>query len=252
MKKDLFTLSFLVVVVFSSLAQDILVLKNGTRTEVVLEEVTEKEIRYRRYNQLSSALYTKNRRSVERIEYANGTVEQFNIAQTKMEFMKRNLIGLNYLDLFSLNFSLTYEYLLGENQNVVFHMPVRVRFAKLDAEQDRDQNVFGLGAGFMFYPFGQRRTSYYTGPLVIYSIREDSYSDDFLGITHTYRHDFLGGYIVSGIKSNFNDHVGMNFNLGLGFLRDLDYSDIDPDEFDIHSSRSRFHSTGEISLFYRF
>ena len=56
MKKDLFTLSFLVAVVFSSLAQDILVLKNGTRIEVVLEEVTETEIRYRRYNHTQQCL----------------------------------------------------------------------------------------------------------------------------------------------------------------------------------------------------
>ena len=186
---------------------------------------------------------------MERIEYANGIVEQFAMSQTKMEFMKRNLIGLNYLDLFISNFSLTYEYLLGENQNLVLYMPVRVRFAK---DESTEGNVFGLGTGFMFYPFGQRRISYYTGPLVTYSIRDYSYSDLFRFITYTYRHNFLGGYIVSGIKSNFNDRVGMNVNIGLGFLRDLDYSDIDPDEFHIHSSRTRFDVTGEISLFYRF
>ncbi len=252
-KKDLFILSFLVAAAFSSLAQDILVLKNGTRVQVVLEEVTETEIRYRRYNQLSSALYTKKRRSVERIEYANGTVEQFNISQTQMDFMKRNLVGLNYLDLFSLNFSLVYERLLGEYQKILFYMPVRVRFAEPALPLRRDRNAFSFGAGFMFYPFGQRRTSYYTGPLVNYSIRGISRRPAYIFIRHrgTSYHNFLGGYIVSGIKSNFNDRVGMNFNLGTGFLRVQDHSDIDERFYEV-PPQTRFHMIGEISVFYRF
>ena len=122
-----------------------------------------------------------------------------------------------------------------------------------------DPNVFGVGLGFNVYPFGQRKVSYYTGAMIHYSIRDTyvymDYYDDELEqwIYNSYRdnHNFLGGYVTNGMKLNFNDRLGLNFNLALGFLMDLDYEDPNS-QYYYYSDRTRFHALGEIALFYRF
>lgn len=258
MKKGILTLVVLISATAFSIAQDVLVLKDGSRLEVILEAITDDEIRYRRYGNPTGPLFTKSRKSVLMVEYENGVVEEFGSSKAVLEITERNLIGYNYFDLVTLNFSLAYEHLIGEEQNVSFYLPVRIGFAQ-GASYVEDPNVFGIGAGFMVYPFGQRKISYYTGALATYSIREtyvymdyfDDASQEWVYDSYYDNHNFLGAYVVNGMKLNFNDRLGLNFNLGLGFLMDLDYEDPE-DYYYYYNYQTRFHANGEISLFYRF
>ena len=258
MKKGLFTLVLFVSATAFSVAQDVLVLEDGNRLEVILEIITDDEIRYRRFENPAGPLFTKSRKSVTRIEYENGTVEQYGTSKAVLEITQRNLVGYNYFDLVTLNFSMAYERLLGEDQNVSLYVPVRVGFAQ-GASYVEDPNVFGIGAGFMVYPFGQRKISYYTGPLVTYSIRDtyvymyyyDEATESWINESYNENHNFFGAYVVNGMKLNFNDRLGLNFNLGLGFLMDMDYEQPE-NYYDYWSYETRFHGNGEISLFYRF
>lgn len=251
-------LLFLVFVAFGTFAQDILVLKDGTRIEVVLESISDDEIRYRRYGQVAGPLYSKSRKSVAVIEYENGVVEPFGSSKAVMEITDRNLIGYNYFDMVTLNFAFSYERLLDEEGNVSLYLPIRIGFAQ-DNSYLEDPNVFGVGLGFNVYPFGQRKVSYYTGAMIHYSIRETYVYTDYYDaeleqwIYNSYYddHNFLGGYVTNGLKLNFNDRLGLNFNLALGFLMDLDYEDRNNQPY-YYSDRTRFHALGEISLFYRF
>ena len=95
-----------------------------------------------------------------------------------------------------------------------------------------------------------------------YSIRETyvymDYYNEETGVwryNYSYEdHSYVGGYVVNGMKLNFNDRLGINFNVALGFLMDLDYTEPEQqDNYYYYSSyETRFHSTSEISLFYRF
>lgn len=258
MNKGLLTLVLLVSATAFSIAQDVLVLKDGTRMEVVLEAITDDEIRYRRYGNQTGPLFTKSRKSVALIEYENGMVEQFGSSKAVLEINQRNLLGYNYFDLVTLNFSMVYERLLTADQNVSLYIPIRVGFAR-GASYVEDPNIFGVGAGLFLYPFGQRKFSYYTGPLVTYSVRDtwvyqdyyDPVSQEWIYESFNENHNYMGAYVVNGMKLNFNDRLGLNFNLGLGFLLDMDYSEPSTNYY-YYNYQTRFHANGEISLFYRF
>lgn len=59
-------------------AQDILVLRDSSRIESQVNEVTEDEIRYHRASNPGGPIYTAKVKKVDRIEFENGTVEYFN------------------------------------------------------------------------------------------------------------------------------------------------------------------------------
>lgn len=245
----------------SSFGQDILVLTDGTRIPVVLQSITDNEVRYHRFGVESSPLFTKSFKSVEKIEYSNGEVEYLGTPQKRLEISQRNLFGYNYFDLVTLNFSYSYERILDEDQHISLYVPMRIGFAQ-KASYLEDPNKFGVGAGFMVYPFGQQKISYYTGAMATYSIREtyvymdyyDEVNEQWVYNSYYSDHNYVGGYVVNGMKLNFNDRLGLNFNLALGFLMDMDYEEPeqDNDVYYYYGYQTRFHSTSEISLFYRF
>ena len=260
MKKSAFFATFLLSALYT-FAQDILVLKDGSRIPVVLQAITDNEVKYTRYGVEASPLFTKSFKSLQKIEYSNGEVEFLGAAPSILEISERNLAGYNYFDLVTLNFSFSYERILDKDQHISLYAPLRVGFAQ-QASYVEDPNKISLGAGFMVYPFGQQKISYYTGAMSTYSIREtyvymDYYNEETGERTYnsSYEdHNFVGGYVVNGMKLNFNDRLGINFNLALGFLMDLDF--VEPERQDgyyyYYGYETRFHSTSEISLFYRF
>ena len=259
MKKSLFSLLGAILISFVGLAQDVLVMKDGSRISAIIEAVGEREVRYHRFDSPEGILYTRDIKNILRIEFENGTVEDLSEEKKRMAIQAKNLVGYNYFDLATLNFSFYYERLLNDEGSLSLYLPMRIGFAS-SASYVQDPNIFGTGVGVMVYPFGQRKFSYYTGPMVNYSLRETYYSyelyNDQTQEYEYYRgrdnHNYLGGYVINGLKMNFNENLGINFNLALGFLLDLDYEEIEGSGYYYYNYQSRFHGMGDISLFYRF
>jgi hypothetical protein len=247
----------------SSLAQDVLVMKDGSRINAIIEAVGEREVRYHLFDSPQGILYTRDIKNIVRIEFENGTAEDLSEEKKRMAIQAKNLMGYNYFDLATLNFSFYYERLLNDEGSLSLYLPIRIGFAS-EASYVDDPNIFGTGLGVMVYPFGQRKFSYYTGPMVHYSLRESYYSYEIYNdATQQYEyysgrdnHNYLGGYVVNGLKMNFNENLGINFNLALGFLLDMNYEENRPNGLSSYyyynSYQSRFHGMGDISLFYRF
>ena len=77
----IFAVVFLFIgVVFSTNAQDIIVLKNGSMIEAKVTEISATEIRYKRFSHLDGPTIVVSINNVLSIRYENGTVEIFNAA----------------------------------------------------------------------------------------------------------------------------------------------------------------------------
>lgn len=251
----LLAFAFFTLVGFATHAQDIITMRNGEQIKASNIEIEGTIVKYKKFESPDGATYSKYLKDVSKINYQNGEVEEFAPMGTGSDYniAGRNLLGYNYFDLSTLNFSFIYERILTEDNAVSLYIPVRIGFAQSSSYLERPNN-YGAGLGIFVYPFGQGKISYYTGPMFMYSIRQvsmDSYDPITGQYTYTEEdHNHVSAYVMNGFKLNFNQNLGINFSLGLGFLMDNDYVE-DPNGY-IYYDQTIFHALGEISLFYRF
>lgn len=69
----------------STTAQDIIVLRNASQIEARVDEVTDEQIRYRKFNNLDGPVYSVKRTEVFIVRYENGTREVITPLQTAQE-----------------------------------------------------------------------------------------------------------------------------------------------------------------------
>ncbi len=79
-KSSLFGILFLVSVVLN--AQDIIVMKNGDLIQSKVQEITQHEIKYKKYSNIEGPLYTIDKATVLSINYQNGDKETFTTEST--------------------------------------------------------------------------------------------------------------------------------------------------------------------------
>ncbi|MBO7456349.1 MAG: hypothetical protein J6T71_00820 [Paludibacteraceae bacterium] len=58
-------------------ANDIIVLKDGVQLDVILVEVADKQVKYRKANNPQGPLFVKEIANISSIIYANGEIEEF-------------------------------------------------------------------------------------------------------------------------------------------------------------------------------
>jgi len=78
MYKRFFLFGFIAVLSFSSMAQDIITLKNGDDIEVLVETVGEAEIEYKKWDNQTGPVYVIKKTDVFMIKYRNGSKDVFN------------------------------------------------------------------------------------------------------------------------------------------------------------------------------
>ncbi|MCL2442030.1 MAG: hypothetical protein FWD13_01010 [Treponema sp.] len=76
--KNIFTIIFLLTGIWSVTAQDLIVLRNGEMIESKVVEISQTEIRYRRYTNLDGPMIVIPAANVLSIRYENGTYEIIN------------------------------------------------------------------------------------------------------------------------------------------------------------------------------
>lgn len=77
MKKQLLLLLFSVGLYFSSLCQDILVLKNGDEIKVKISEVLPDMVKYKKWDNQDGPMYSESKTNIFMIKYQNGSKDVF-------------------------------------------------------------------------------------------------------------------------------------------------------------------------------
>jgi hypothetical protein len=88
----------LLVINYSSNAQDLIVKMNGDVIESKVELIKTDEIKYKKYNNLDGASYIISAGNISKIKFENGTIEEFrnsdNMNVASIEETKKLIISL--------------------------------------------------------------------------------------------------------------------------------------------------------------
>ena len=160
--------------------------------------------------------------------------------------VNKNVISLNYADLAANRVSLSYERLIKDGM-LGIKVPVSVSIK----EYTNGPKYYG-GLGLNYYPFGQKKLTYYTGitaHLGVYSQNYRRYTSwyyDSMSLpAYTYEdvrseHIYGGAYITNGLAWNITENFSISGQIGIGIL-DME-----------GQSWGRTHITGELNASIRF
>ncbi len=182
MKRALFLAAlFLFVSIVQSFSQDVIFRKDGTREEVKVVLVSEKEIQYKKYSNPDGPVYSVGKRDISVITYENGEYEVINKVEgdkpaknnLSQDFAK-NIISYHMFDVVFGDFTLSYERLVS-NGKVGFRIPVSIGYDYLNDNYNFSSKYYS-GIGVSFYPIGQGKWRFFVGPQVRYGVASEKES----------------------------------------------------------------------------
>jgi hypothetical protein len=139
------------------MAQDTIVLKNGETIQAKIIEVNETSVSYKKYTYQDGPLFIISKSRVDRIRYADGSVDTFSESAKNDSVYPRNLLSIDPLALAFGNIALSYEH-FGKRGKWSFRIPLS--FAIFDSPQNRTGGAFDV----KYYPWRQGKARYYLGP----------------------------------------------------------------------------------------
>ena len=186
--KKILTLSLLFCFGFliTSSAQDIIYKKDGSREESKIIMVGDKEIQYKKFNNLEGPVYTIAKSQILMITYENGEFEMLVSKDGEAEMAKqdlstnfaKNLLGNHLFDVVYGDFTLSYERILSSG-TVGIVIPVGFGYAYntdyYNSSNEWVKNLIYSGVGINFYPTGQGKWRYFLGPNVRIGYGKQSY-----------------------------------------------------------------------------
>ncbi|MBP6977425.1 MAG: hypothetical protein KBB71_03825 [Lentimicrobiaceae bacterium] len=153
----------------NTFSQDVLFKTDGSKEEVRILQVGNREIQYKKFDNPDGPVYIVNKENVVMITYENGDYDLF----SKPDYRKtpedreletnfaRNVFAYHLFDLVFGDFGLSYERLLSTGK-VGIKIPVAFGFDEYDDWSFN--NIFYSGVGVNFYPTGQGKWRYFMGP----------------------------------------------------------------------------------------
>lgn len=246
-------LSFFIFLSFASAAsaQDVLYKKNGSNEQVKIIEVTNKTIKYKKWNNLNGPDYVLPMRDIQRIKYENGAEERWadmepNNGTTKKKFSDPGSSGKNIIAIAPLwmtntsavGVGVSYERLFGKDAFVSFVLPVAYNFLNRSSYSFSSDNR--RSSMLWFYPgtkvyLGSRndgKVRYGLGvaiPIGTGFVSEDRMVFDPNTQTNTYtslKNDiFLMGIMVNNslnIQATDKLYLGLEFGLGIPYFVNVD------------------------------
>lgn len=153
----------------STFAQDVIYKTDGTREEVKIIQIGNREVQYKKFDNPDGPVYIINKENMVMITYENGDYDLFtrpvndkNIdnQQLSVDFAK-NVFGYHLFDLVFGDFALSYERILPSGK-IGIKVPVAFGFDEYDNWDFN--NIFYSGVGVNFYPTGQGKWKYFMGP----------------------------------------------------------------------------------------
>lgn len=188
----LFSLIFLLCFNFISSAQDIIFKKDGSKEEVKIVLVGDKEIQYKKFNNLEGPVYTLNKKDIVLITYQNGDFETIKSAGDEKKAAKselsenfaKNLLTYHLFDVIYGDFTIDYERILSSG-TIGIKIPIGFGYAyNNDYYNSHDnwvKNFIYSGIAVNFYLTGQGKWRYFIGPDVRIGYGKQSYPnwDDY-------------------------------------------------------------------------
>ena len=204
-------------------AQDVLHMKNDSKLMVKVREINTKEVKYKKYDNLEGPDYSVDKKDVEKIVYENGSIEQVAKKADSLEF-KSNIISFNYGDLMKVRANFSYERLFRAGFMGI-KIPIAVSFENDNYSYYDDSPLFFSGVDFNFYPYGQKKLTYFTGLAVRMGMTQsyneiiyDDYTYPYYGSNYRYRPSafFMGGYVNNGLTLHLTKNFSISSMFGLG------------------------------------
>lgn len=177
---------FLFFTAFLSNAQDIIYKKDGSKEEAKIILLAEKEIQYKKYNNLEGPVYTLAKSQILMITYENGEYEMLiskddealMAKQELSENFAKNLLGYHLFDVIYGDFTFSYERILSSG-TIGIIIPFGFGYAYntdyFTNSSNWVKNLFYSGLGINFYPTGQGKWRYFVGPNVRVGYGKQSY-----------------------------------------------------------------------------
>jgi len=251
MKKTIITLLALFFTIsLTSFSQDIMYKKDGSKVEVKVLEINNKEISYKKNSNPDGPAYVISRQEVVLIEFANGEHELITPVSTPQEVKEKpftkdyakNIIAFHLFDVIFGDVTFSYERIMADGR-IGLKFPIAFGFYAYDSYDTpfNFNNIFYTGIAVNFYPTGQGKWRYFLGPnfrlgvgrSAEYQYYYDEYGyyyyDEYYETDSFYMKYFMdNGVTFMPIK---NLSISAILSLGIRFVADPgpDYNRIQPD-----------------------
>ena len=199
-------------------AQDYLYLNNGQKMAVKISELSDTEVRFKRWDNLSGPMYSDNILNVSKIEYENGAIDNLEKRrkgkkEDGMAFNRdygRNMVSIDALTLLFQNVELSYERFVDKDMRVGLKIPLSINMLGTSAEGldfiSNYRNVFHTGIDLNFYPKGQSMAAFYLGPSI--KVGSAMTQSDFYD-------DIMGGYVY---ETRVSEYFAFLLRFGLNYM----------------------------------
>ncbi|HNS17753.1 MAG TPA: hypothetical protein PKH94_01390 [Bacteroidales bacterium] len=165
---SLFLMGFIAIATAAS-AQDILYKTDGSKEEVKILQVGNREIQYKKFDNPDGPVYVINKENTVMITYEDGDYDLFSRSDNLKNYDNQelatdfalNVFAYHLFDLIFGDFALSYERLLPSG-TLGIKIPVAFGFDEYD--DWNFNNIFYSGVGVNFYPTGQGKWKYFMGP----------------------------------------------------------------------------------------
>lgn len=223
MRYIIFTLTL--IFSFSSYSQDKIYFKDGSKIEAKVLTVSESQIQYKKFNNLSGPTFEIGISKINVIIYEDGSDQIFNkqkdqtIRDTPLDSSSSENIFKNRINLDLLAFgqngptSLSYE-LINKDGSLGIEFPLNFYFS------NRGAVGFSTGANLKFYPVKNQAKGFYYGPSL--GLGFFDWPSYYYGDSREFT-TFLGSKL--GYQFQITELIGINLGGDLGLL--TDYVDLD-------------------------
>jgi hypothetical protein len=229
MKKILFL--FAVCLINPLIGQDIISLIDGGTIESKVQEVTRKDVVYKKFSNQNGPNYHIDLNEVEKVTYESGAVDVFN-AKEESESSKysysnselgKNILSLNLPDILFQNITFSYERFVGEKGKLGLRVPFSI---SLYGDNNNNfnfgsYNIFYTGLDLNFYPTGQGQARLFIGPSLRsgYARVSNSVFNDFFNETSIQNSGYFSFLIQSGVLWTPIKEITVSSSFGLGSRR---------------------------------
>lgn len=233
------------------IAQDTIVFKSNQKTAAIVKEITDLEIRYKRFGNPEGPEFVTQKSNVFKIIFENGDQMQIS-KQKKKTGYGRNIISYHLFDFIYQDFSMSYE-LISKNGKLGYKIPVAIGFGNTDREGPRlFTNTFYSGFGLNAYIFGQKMVSYFMGPEIHVGLGKDDYYhyyydwEDNTDMSYDEELEFVYGRLLinNGIAFSPIHNFRLAAVIGLG----VRYYDTGKEYYDDDGFRSTAYFTFSMGL----
>ncbi|MEZ4938639.1 MAG: hypothetical protein R2799_13695 [Crocinitomicaceae bacterium] len=249
------------------MSQEIIEMKSGDKLKVKIIEDLDVKIRYRKFKEPDGPIYVVYKKEITSITFEDGKVVQLtqnNLQNNDMNIDegqqitgpeaevlrikekskifndKRHLIGFNYLQMVFLNISISYEFMFLKSGFFSFKIPIDIGMNVRNNYLKRN-NIFTTGIDFNWYPMGQGRVAYFTGPAIRYSILADNPFFYNASSSDATRSQYIGFFINNGVLFQATSFLNFSLGTGIGIRKDLARED----------EPTKFHMIFDASILFR-